>query len=161
MSILKRELDELVAYPPHEPRSESPTYIKTHHHLIYEMDAPCWICGIRRSTGGAMESHHYRFEWASQFGLDIAKVEGDFPDLKDRKALAEWVDSEGNMLVLCAAHHRGKYVGIHEITYPAWLLQRYEGEEFSFIDQHEVPKAHTALLANGDPHPDGPTALEG
>ena len=103
-----------------------------------------------------METHHYRFEWASQFGLDLKKVEGDFPDLTNRKALAEWVDSEGNMLVLCAAHHRAKYVGIHEITYPAWLLQRYQGDQFEFIDQHEVPKAHTLLLAEGDPHPTGP-----
>jgi hypothetical protein len=158
VSTLHRSLDENVSYPKHPPRTESKTYVKTHHHLIYEMDAPCWICGVRHSTGGAMESHHYRFEWASQFGLDLAKVEADFPDLTDREKLAEWVDSEGNMLVLCATHHRSKYEGIHEITYPAWLLQRYQGDEFTFIEQHVVPRAHTALLANGDPHPSGPTA---
>jgi hypothetical protein len=155
VSILHRQLDELVAYPKHEPRKASKIYTRTHHHLVYEMDAPCWVCGIRHSTGGAMETHHFRFEWASQFGLDLAKVEADFPDLTDREKLAEWVDSEGNMLVLCAAHHRGKYTGIHEITYPAWLLQRYEGDEFTFIDQHKVPRAHTPLLAKvpGAPQP--------
>ena len=156
MGVLKRQLDEYVAYPPHPPRSESAIYRRTHKHLIFDMDAPCWICGIRRSQGGALETHHYRFEWASQFGLDMKKVEADFPNLTDRQKLAEWVDSEGNMLVLCAAHHRGKYVGIHEITYPAWLLQRYEGAEFSFIDQHSVPVAHTALMSLGDSHPYGP-----
>jgi len=154
--VLSRMLDEAVAYPAHPPRTESKTYVETHHHLIYELDAPCWICGIRHTTGGAMETHHYRFEWASQFGLDLEKVQADFPDLSDRQKLAEWVDGEGNMLVLCAAHHRGKYTGIHAITYPAWLLQRYEGDDFQFIDQHAVPKAHTPLLANGDPHPSGP-----
>jgi hypothetical protein len=147
MSVLKRRLDELVAYPKHEPRSSSPTYVKTHRHLIYALDAPCWICGIRHSTGGAMESHHYRFEWASQFGLDLEKVVRDFPKLTDTAKLAEWVDSEGNMLVLCAVHHRSKYEGIHEITYPAWLLQRYQGDEFTFIEQHAAPRAHTPLLA--------------
>jgi hypothetical protein len=157
--VLARQLDERVAYPPHPPRKSSHTYLRTHHHLIYELDAPCWICGIRHSTGGALETHHYRFEWASQFGLDLAKVEADFPDLTDRQKLAEWVDSEGNMLVLCAAHHRGKLTGIHEISYPAWLLQRYEGEGFSFIDQHAVPKPHTALFANGDAQPSGPVAV--
>ena len=156
MGSLVRTLDERVAYPPHPPRTPSPIYVKTHHHLVYEMDAPCWICGVRHSTGGAMETHHYRFEWASQFGLSLAKVEADFPALTDRQKLAAWVDSEGNMLVLCAAHHRSKYEGIHEITYPAWLLQRYQGDDFVFIDQHSVPKAHTSLLANGDPHPTGP-----
>ena len=149
MSVLRRHLDENVAYPPHPPRKDSPTYVKTHHHLIYDLDAPCWICGIRHSTGGAMETHHYRFEWASQFGLDLTKVTADFPDLTDREKLAEWVDSEGNMLVLCAVHHRAKLEGIHEITYPAWLLQRYQGEEWVFIEQHVTPVAHTPLLGNG------------
>jgi len=149
MAILHRQLDELVAYPPHEPRSESPTYVKTHHHLVYTMDAPCWVCGIRHSQGGALETHHAHFEWASQNGLDLEKVTVDWPDLTDRQKLAEWVDSEANMLVLCAAHHRGKYTGIHEITYPAWLLQRYQGSEFTFIQQQlstTGPKAHTPLL---------------
>jgi hypothetical protein len=147
MSVLKRQLDELVAYPPHPPRTSSPTYVKTHHHLVYTLDAPCWICGIRHSQGGALETHHYRFEWASQFGLDLKKVEADFPDLTDETKLGEWVDSEGNMLVLCATHHRSKYEGIHEITYPAWLLQRYQGNEFTFIEQHAKPRAHTPLFS--------------
>jgi hypothetical protein len=39
-TALHRTLDELVAYPPHEPRHASPTYRKTHHHLIAVLDAP-------------------------------------------------------------------------------------------------------------------------
>lgn len=143
MSVLHRTLDELVAYPKHEPRSASPTYTKTHHHLVYELDAPCWVCGIRHSQGGAMETHHAHFEWASQNGLDLEKVTADWPEITDRASLAEWVDSEGNMLVLCAVHHRGQHTGIHAISYPAWLLQRYQGEEFTFVAQ---PTAHTPLL---------------
>lgn len=146
--LLHRTLDELVAYPPHPPRTESATYRKTHHHLIYTLDAPCWVCGVRHSQGGQMETHHDRFEWASQFGLDLAKVEVDFPALTDREKLAEWVDGEGNMLVLCAAHHRGQHVGIHMISYPAWLLQRYQGSEWTFIAQAAAGhRAHTPLLA--------------
>lgn len=144
MSILHRTLDELVAYPKHEPRSASPTYKKTHRHLVYDLDAPCWTCGIRHSQGGAMETHHAHFEWASQNGLDLSKVTADWPDITDRDKLAEWVDSEGNMLVLCAVHHRGQHTGIHAISYPAWLLQRYQGD-FTFIAQPEV-KAHTPLI---------------
>lgn len=146
MSVLHRTLDELVEYPVHAKRRSSPTYVRTHHHLVYELNAPCWTCGIRHSTGGAMETHHSRFEWASQFGLDLDKVTADFPEITDRQTLAEWVDSEGNMLVLCDAHHRGRHYGIHEISYPAWLLQRYQGPEFAFIDQAGVHVAHTPLL---------------
>jgi hypothetical protein len=145
--ILHRQLDELVAYPKHEPRKASSEYRTVHHHLIYDLDAPCWVCGIRRSQGGALETHHDHFEWASQNGLDLDKVTADWPAITDREALAKWVDSELNMLVLCAAHHRGKETGIHMISYPAWLLQRYEGDEFTFIDQSTVPKARVALLS--------------
>lgn len=149
MSILHRNLDELVAYPPHPPRKSSPTYQRTHKHLVYQLDGPCWVCGIRHSTGGAMETHHAHFEWASQNGLALARVTADWPAITDRAKLAVWVDSEANMLVLCAAHHRGKHTGIHEISYPAWLLQRYEGDAFTFIDQGSVPVAHTPLFATG------------
>lgn len=146
MSILHRTLDELVAYPPHEPRTASATYRKTHDHLINVLDAPCWTCGVRKSTGGAMETHHAHFEWASQNGLDLGKVTADWPDITNRVQLAEWVDSEGNMLVLCAVHHRGQHTGIHSISYPAWLLQRYQGTGFTFVVQ-PTPSAHTPLLA--------------
>lgn len=157
MGVLHRSLDERVAYPPHPPRTASATYKRTHHHLVYDMDAPCWICGIRHSQGGAMETHHYHFEWASQNGLDLEKVTRDWPELTDRAKLAEWVDSESNMLVLCAVHHRSQHEGIHTISYPAWLLQRYQGHDWTFISQQQ-PTAHTALLALGDPHPNGPAA---
>lgn len=145
-TALHRTLDELVAYPPHEPRQASPTYRKTHHHLIVVLDAPCWACGIRRSTGGAMETHHAHFEWAAQNGLDLEKVTADWPQITDAESLARWVDSEGNMLVLCAVHHRGQHTGIHAISYPAWLLQRYQGTDFTFVLQPS-PAAHTPLLA--------------
>lgn len=108
-----------------------------------------------------METHHDHFEWASQFGLDLNLVTKDFPDLTDRNKLAEWVDSESNMLVLCDAHHRGRRVGIHSITYPIWLLQRYQGPGWTFVEQ--IPLGHRAkvpLFANGDPTPEGPKAYE-
>lgn len=151
MAVLHRTLDELVAYPPHEPRKASTVYRRTHKHLVYELDAPCWICGVRHSQGGAMETHHAHFEWASQFGLDLGKVTADWPDITDRESLAKWVDSEGNMLVLCATHHRSQHEGVHMISYPAWLLQRYQGEEWTFIEQQGKARvdvtAHTPLLS--------------
>ena len=85
MAFLHRTLDELVAYPVHDKRTASATYRKTHHHLVYELDAPCWVCGVRRSQGGAMETHHFHFEWASQNGLDLEKVTADWPDITDRR----------------------------------------------------------------------------
>jgi hypothetical protein len=102
-----------------------------------------------------METHHAHFEWASQNGLDLEKVAQDWPDLTDRAKLAEWVDSEGNMLVLCATHHRSQHQGVHMISYPAWLLQRYQGEDFTFIEQ-TPPKAKVPLLSASDAASDPP-----
>ena len=135
MSELRRTLLEDVMYPPHEPRTASAEYARVHHHLVYELDEPCWICGIRHSTGGKMETHHDEIEWAAVNGVDMQLVMRDWPALTDRDKLREFLDSEGNLLVLCAAHHRGGRTGIHSITYPAWKLQRLQGPGFTFIAQ--------------------------
>lgn len=137
---LKRTLNETVAYPPHDPRHASPAYTRLHHLLVIHRNEPCWICGIRHSEGGAMETHHSHIEWAAVNGVDLAKVMADFPKITDEAAMREWLDSEGNMLVLCAACHRGAYTGIHMISYPSWLLQKYQGPGWTFITQQEVPR---------------------
>ena len=146
MSELKRTLIEDIFYPPHEPRKASSEYTKTHHKLVVEMDEPCWICGIKHSDvlqlpkedqpTWQLETHHDELEWASANGVDLAAITKDFPIiLADPKLLRAWLDSEGNMLVLCATHHRAGKTGIHSITYPAWKLQRYQGKAWTFIDQ--------------------------
>src|SRR5690348_7616226 len=135
MSELHRTLEEIVFYPPHDPRKASSEYRKVHHHLVYELDEACWICGIRHSTGGHMETHHDEIEWAAASGIDLALVMKDFPAITDEAALRQWLDSENNMLVLCDVHHRGPRTGIHSITYPAWKLQRWQGKDFTFIPQ--------------------------
>ena len=126
--IVRRSLEEIIAYPPHDKRSSSPEYKRVHHHLIYNLDEACWICGIRHSEGGHMETHHSQLEWALEGYADPALVLADFPEMgaADDEHLRAWLDSEGNMTVLCALHHRGALRGIHMITYPAWVAQRRE-----------------------------------
>lgn len=134
MSKLERTLHEVVFYPPHDPRESSTEYRHVHEHLVVELDTGCWICGIRHSQGGSMETHHSEIEWAAEkaFENDPAMLHKLVEDMAEKiqsettPALREFLDSEGNMLVLCAIHHRGPREGIHSITYPAWKLQRYE-----------------------------------
>ena len=126
-----RTLTETVYYPDHDPRKASAEYHRVHHHLVVELDEPCWICGVRQSqlpAGEHMETHHWRLEWALANAVDPAKILADFPDMggADEAHLREWLDSEGNMLVLCSRCHRSGLYGIHSITYPAWVGQRYE-----------------------------------
>ena len=125
-----RTLDEIIAYPEHDPRKASAEYKRVHNHLVYELDEACWICGVRQSglpEGQHMETHHYALEWALAGAADPALIMADFPEMgtADDPHLRKWLDSEGNMLVLCQVCHRGARRGIHMITYPAWIAQRY------------------------------------
>jgi hypothetical protein len=74
-----------------------------------------------------METHHWHLEWALANGVDPARVLADFPAMGEATdpALRQFLDSEGNMLVLCDQHHRHGLTGIHSITYPAWVAQRW------------------------------------
>lgn len=128
--VVTRTLTESIAYPSHDPRRASAEYTKVHHHLVYELDEACWICGVRQSQlpkGEHMETHHWRVEWALVNAIDPSKIIADFPEMgsADDAHLREWLDSESNMLVLCAADHRGGLRGIHMVTYPAWTAQRW------------------------------------
>ena len=128
---VSRTLKETIAYPSHDARTASAEYKKVHHHLVYELDEPCWICGVRQSQlpdGEHMETHHDAVEWSLANAVDPALIIKDFPTMgaADDPHLREWLDSEGNMLVLCATCHRGGFRGVHMITYPAWVVQRWE-----------------------------------
>lgn len=126
--VVTRTLKEQVWYPDHDARKASAEYTHVHHHLVVELDEACWICGIRRSTGGRMETHHDELEWALANGVNLNLVLKDFPAMgaADEPHLREWLDSEGNMLVLCDVHHRGGLQGVHMVTGPAWKAQRWE-----------------------------------
>lgn len=153
MSELKRTLVEDVMYPAHEPRKASGEYTQTHHRLVVELDEPCWICGLKNSDvqkitdpktkqRWQLETHHAELEWAAEHAFEdnagmLAKLTADHAAiLDDPLKLRAWLDGEGNMLILCATHHRGPLRGIHSVTYPAWKLQRYQtSDSFQFIVQ--------------------------
>jgi hypothetical protein len=163
MSELHRTLTEEVFYAPHPPRKASSEYRRTHHRLIVDLDQPCWICGIRHSDWlnlpkeiqphWQLETHHDELEWASQFGIDLSKFSADHPDVTDQVALTRWVDSEDNMRVLCATHHRAGRTGIHSITGPVWKLQRFQGEDPKKAHQY-IPQTNWHLLV-----PDAPSKV--
>ena len=133
--IVTRTLTEAIAYPEHDPRTESAEYRKVHHHLVDVLDEPCWICGQRQSQNPPRlhnETHHAVLEWALCGAADPAKILATFPIMGEatEPALRQWLDSESNMLVLCPMHHRGAMYGIHSITYPAWVAQRYFHDDY-------------------------------
>ncbi|MGH7743615.1 MAG: hypothetical protein ACREQ5_02165 [Candidatus Dormibacteria bacterium] len=132
-----RHLTEEVMYPEHAPRKASAEYRKVHKHLVDTLDEPCWVCGVRKSTlydpghnpygAKQIETHHYYVEWALANAIDPAKILAAFPEMKEATdpALRAWLDSENQMLILCDVHHRSGHFGIHSITYPVWVAQKY------------------------------------
>jgi hypothetical protein len=154
-----RILQERAFYPEHDKRKETPAYKKVHDHLTKELDLPCLVCGVKRSTlndkiqnrygAKQMETHHHIIEWALANAIDAKKFSKIIlPHLKARHSDKEeyqkpeftdeevrnWVDhSEDNLWVLCDVHHRAKFLGIHEISYPIWCpmdLLRNDFEEY-------------------------------
>jgi hypothetical protein len=147
----KRTLHEVVAYPPHTPREQDPHYRVFHHaqhRLIHELGVGCWIGGAtleqikaglavgHRCQGAAqLEAHHAIAEFAGLSEIDWRKVAADFPqaDLHSDEDFLAYAESEGGLMVLCDVHHRSPSRGIHAVTYPAWLLDKYADDGYEFL----------------------------
>src|SRR5579883_1053704 len=120
---------------PLPPREETPEYAKAHHHLVYVLDSPCAMCGVRQSTlkdpkenpfgATAIETHHYPIERSLVDACDPAKVGVVFPEVKDRASLEAFVDSEHNLMVLCDIHHRHPLHGIHHLVPQDFFVQPF------------------------------------
>lgn len=151
----KRTLHELVMYPEHGPRTTDSHYsIFRHaqHHLIHDLDSPCWIGGASLSQVKAglskthrcfgatqLEAHHAIAEFAGLSAMDWQKVAKDFPlaGIQSDEDFLKFAESEGGLMILCDKHHRGGNHGIHEITYPAWLLDKYVDDDYEFLPNPE------------------------
>jgi hypothetical protein len=59
--------------------------------------------------------------------------------------MRDWVDySEDNLWVLCDVHHRAKFLGIHEITYPIWCPMDLLLDDFEEYVKEQVQKYQPA-----------------
>lgn len=129
-----RKLIEVIHYPDHEPRHESAEFREVKRKL-HAQGAKCYI--DNGFCEGPIQIHHI-IEWATQNEVDWEKVK------KDRGY--DHVDDIKNMMPLCAKHHQWVGFGIHEITYPAWILQKYMTKEalelFEKAVQHMKEQNH-------------------
>ncbi len=123
--------------PPHPPREETPEYRRAHHQLVVVEDRPCQVCGVRNSTlsnpaqnpygAKALETHHYPVERSLADACDWRRVAVTFPQagIVDEVSFLAWVDSPGNLLVLCDQHHRSPQRGIHHLLPQDFAVQPY------------------------------------
>ena len=130
----KEDVDVDVWYPDHAPRTTSNLFAQSRKHVIDDLDTPCYICGSKTNR----ELHHFHVEWAFAGAVDWDKMKTLYPDFNwaTFKTAEDFVDSEYNMMVLCATHHRLKNRGIHSMPYPLWIMQRHKLDSFVMFDDN-------------------------
>ena len=127
-----RHLTEVVIYPYHAKRAESEEFRKNKQRLKDDGHFRCWVCG--KTDGLAV--HHFGCEWALADICDFDKLKKfcetfdpyGYGNLLMHRPMSS-VDDIRNLLVLCEEHHvggskDGSANGIHEITFPVWLIQK-------------------------------------
>lgn len=116
-------------YPAHEPRATDVHYsvfTATRRRLERLGALTCWIGNADCDTTHPMELHHAMVEFSLANIVDVRHFRELYPEfhIESDEAFLRWVEGEGNLLCLCRSHHRG-HIGIHSITYPAFVVQRY------------------------------------
>lgn len=165
-NLVTRTLHEVVKYPPHGPREDDVHYKIFEHakrHLVHVLGVGCWIGGAthtqiqaglpagRRCHGATqLEAHHAVAEYAGLSEMDWRKVARDFPqaNIQSDEDFLRFAESEGGLMIICDHHHRDPHHGIHSITYPAWLLDKYAKDDYEFIP--DTPTG-TAAPTSSDP----------
>jgi hypothetical protein len=169
---LRRSLTEIAFYPPHPKRRETPEYKAIHNQLVKKEDRACLVCGVKNSTlqtkanvfgAKQMETHHRIIEWALANAIDANKFNKRvLPGLARARPLREdykkpftddqvkaWVDHDpDNLWVLCDVHHRAKFFGIHQITYPIWGPTDLLRDDFDEYARKELQRAAAAEKKN-------------
>jgi hypothetical protein len=115
-----------VSIPAHEPRESDP-----HYHLFNQAKARIkrqglWKCIINDDLcSGQPELHHSHVEFSQINYTDSDKVAQAFGlHFDSDDDFQAWIESPGNLEVLCESHHRTRY-GIHEIPSPLWEALRF------------------------------------
>ena len=127
----EKTIREVIIYPDHVERKESAEFRKSKERLKEDLHYKCWICGCIEH----LEAHHFACEWALVEDVDFDKLKAfveewdpyGYGKLLKNKPI-ESVDDIRNMLVLCESHHRKPEDGIHETTFPVWIIQKLAKE---------------------------------
>ena len=116
----------LAHIPEHDPRTSDPNYKYFNQAKRRIKKLGLWKCAINDDLcGGQMELHHTHVEFSQIPNADKTKIEQYFGlHFKDDDEFAQWLESPGNLEVLCTNHHRTHY-GIHSIPAPLWEALRF------------------------------------
>ena len=112
--------------PEHAPREDDP-----HYHLFNQAKERIkkqglWKCIVNDDLcSGGPELHHSNIEFSQIGSTDSYKVAEAFGlHFENDEDFQAWIESPGNLEVLCVAHHRTHF-GIHAIPAPLWDALRF------------------------------------
>ncbi len=117
-----------VHFPEHEPREKDPHYVDfNHYRKTHVNSAVCAFaerCGDSTECAGGLELHHAHVEFSLQKGVDLARLERDYPGISDPSQVGAWVESGENLVFYCAKHHRG-HGGVHHASASDFEAEHY------------------------------------
>ena len=157
------ETERLVyEFPAHAPRDTDPYY-----HLFHDACErirrlghwKCWINNADCDVARPLEAHHAIVEFSLSADVDIEKFAVLYPEfgVVSDETFLDFVESEGNLTILCPFHHRG-IAGIHTVHYSAWLVQRFMKAGIRPPERRADPlvapsgAGETVLRGNDDAH---------
>lgn len=129
-----------ISFPDHAPRATDPHYkaFETYRRL-HVAAATCFV-GQRvgfdqcadalghaipdQPGSGGLELHHHTIEFSLLNSVDLRALQVDYPFLTDSAAVQAWAETEGNLMWLCAKHHRGTG-GIHHAAFADFEASLY------------------------------------
>jgi len=119
-------LSLVVSTPKHEPRESDPHYKLFNQAKARIKKQGLWKCTINDDLcSGEPELHHSHIEFSQINNMDEKKIEEAFGlHFESDEEFQIWIESPGNLEVLCTAHHRTLF-GIHAIPAPLWETFRY------------------------------------
>lgn len=144
--IMKRTITETVIDPSHVDRTESPEFRHSKARLKEDGHFKCYICGSTED----LQVHHMA-EWMFANDIDFEKLKA-FVEEWDiygygwllRNQPLTSVDDIRCLIVLDQKHHTGvdhadgnSGTGIHNMTFPAWIMQKLAKESCNPVPQNE------------------------
>jgi hypothetical protein len=116
----------MVSVPEHEPRTNDPHYKLFNQAKRRIKKAGLWKCIINDDMcSGEPELHHSQIEFSQSNAIDKDKLAQSLGlHFETDEDFQSWIESPGNLEVLCVAHHRTRF-GIHEIPEPLWNAIRF------------------------------------
>lgn len=122
----------LVHYHAHPPRAEDPHHRDFEEWKRRQKATGKWRChwaaeiddDSQCDRSHPLEAHHSVIELALENNVDFAHLERLYPGISDPDQIGAWIDSDENLVLLCAFHHRSVAGGIHHLDAAMWSASK-------------------------------------